>query len=371
MGAKWLRKWAGGRVRAVAGREVYVIERLGRTLTLDVRDEQGALAELALFNRDPLHYQTLRAQALAAAGDVAVTLAAVPEFLAWAATQGYSTRYVRYRLQPCLAEWGDALQRRDLRKVKLSELRAVLKGKPAEGNRIVALKAFTAWLRQEGRLARSEDPTLELKVPQGRPEMVVRLKGYGAADLERAYGACELQMVRDVMVLRLKTGMHHTEIERIAAGRAAPVRVDDPCGIVGTVAFPHKTSRAHVVSLDSQGWAAMQRLIARGRAPADMTVRRELARAARRLGGGAVALHPGEFRHSFVTLARKFGRLVKPTAGGVSLEEVARVTGHTRVRTTSEHYDGTQVPAMVVLPLTLHHPSDPIQLDKRNALVSM
>jgi hypothetical protein len=40
---------------------------------------------------------------------------------------------------------------------------------------------------------------------------------------------------------------------------------------------------------------------------------------------------------------------------------VAAVLGHTNVRTTRLHYDGTKVPPMVRVPITLVHPEDPVE----------
>src|SRR5712692_4818114 len=64
---EWAGKWFGGRVRVRRnGRRVWVIERMVNghpyTKSLDVSNEQDALAELALFDRDPAGYQTKTAE---------------------------------------------------------------------------------------------------------------------------------------------------------------------------------------------------------------------------------------------------------------------------------------------------------------------
>jgi integrase len=69
----------------------------------------------------------------------------------------------------------------------------------------------------------------------------------------------------------------------------------------------------------------------------------------------------GELRHSFTTWGRTLGVLVRPMGRGVSVEEVAAVLGHTNTRTTRLHYDGTEIPPMVVVPIKLFHSDDPVE----------
>lgn len=81
----------------------------------------------------------------------------------------------------------------------------------------------------------AEDPTVSLKVPVTRPEKAVREKGYSIETAERLYRALsgwefknfnredtrrttDVQCVRDVLCIHAKTGMHGTEIERLARG---------------------------------------------------------------------------------------------------------------------------------------------------------
>src|SRR3954466_12338161 len=97
-GAQWIPDWSGGRVRLAGGREVFVIERsfAGRryAVTLDVRTEPDALAELALFERDPTSYRTKRQAATAdGSGPVRVDEATVAGFLAQLAQRGRTERY--------------------------------------------------------------------------------------------------------------------------------------------------------------------------------------------------------------------------------------------------------------------------------------
>jgi integrase len=169
-----------------------------------------------------------------------------------------------------------------------------------------------------------------------------------------------------VLCLRAKTGMHNSEIERLASGRGELRVINDPSGIAGTARFLHKNGRVHIISLDAQALAAGQRLQARGSAPSRNTVRESIGYASARIG--QQPLNPGELRHSFATWAKNEGTVVKATQGGVPLDVVAAVLGHQSTRTTSKFYDGTEVPPMITVPLKLHHPQDPAVIHPPSAL---
>ncbi|WP_223744989.1 site-specific integrase [Corallococcus sp. AS-1-12] len=381
MGAKWVGKWDGGRVREVDGRRVWVIERriagVRRVLTLSVASEREALAELALFERDPLAYKT-RKQAALSAAEAAVRAASEAvvltpdvqrDFLTHARKEGLTEEYVEHILGNYLAHWGAALAGRDLREVTLAELRKLLKGwKTAEHHRIVALKAFTKWLRQDGKLHRSNDPTLDLMVPQAKPEKSVRAKGYTMKEVEAVYGEIPSQLLRDTICMRAKAAMHDSEIARVARGEALLKEVDDPCGIKGTVTFFHKRGDHHVISLDAQTFAAAIRLQARKkpltRAPALVMLKRAANRLREKCESDEEkekirVIEPGELRHSFSNWASEYGVLVRPTKQGLPVEEVAAVMGHRSTKTTRTFYKSVQVPPMIALPLKLVHHEDP------------
>lgn len=59
---------------------------------------------------------------------------------------------------------------------------------------------------------------------------------------------------------------------------------------------------------------------------------------------------------------KNHGHEVKATKGGVPLAAVAAVLSHQSIRTTSMHYDGTEIPSMVALPFEPHYPDDPITI---------
>jgi integrase len=365
-GAKWVGKWGGGRIREADGRRVYVIERMAGgqryAIKLDADSEAAALAELALFMRNPASYRTREQVKSVDPGAARLDGPTLEQFLKHAREQGLTPAYVKDILGHYLTDWGAALKGRDLRTVQLRELRAMLAHwKTAKRHRIVALKSFTTWLREEDRLPRNEDPTLDLKVPQPKAEQSIRAKGYAMPAVERVYAELPSQVLRDTLCLRAKAGMHDTEIARIAKGEAVLREVRDPSGIFGTITFRHlKAGKVHVVSVDAQTFAAAQRLRERGAPLSRNAAKIMLDRAARRLG--TAPIHPGELRHSFATWARGTGKIVRPTDGGVPLAEVAAVMGHMNVRTTKVFYDGNEVPPMIELPLRLVHPEDAVAL---------
>lgn len=371
MGAKWVGKWQGGRVREARGRQVWVIERRGQVVTLDVSSEREALAEMALWERDPAGYRN-REQSARDAAAVRLDGPTLADFLAHLARRGLTEEYRTY-VRTYLQEWGEALARRDLRTVQLRELRQLLsRWKTARHHRIVALKSFTAWLREEDYLRRSEDPTIDLRVPPATPEKSVRAKGYPMPLVERFYSELESQASRDMICLRAKTGMHDTEIGRIASGDGVLRKVEDPSGIYGTVTFRHKNGRIHVVSMDAQTFGAAERLQARGSAVTRNALKVMLDRAGERIRKAdglkeAPRLMPGELRHSFATWASAHGVVVRPTEGGVSLDVVASVMGHLSPRTTKVFYEGNQIPPMIALPLRLAHPKDPFSGTARSS----
>lgn len=372
--SRWTGRWAGGRTTVDRhGRTSWHLERqVGKVrhrIRLDVESEKGALAELALFERDPDAYLN---PPEAVAGDaVLVDERAVASLMRSLAKEGRTKKY-RHNVRHYLEKWGEALAGRDFRRVTLAELKAHLaKWGTAERHRIIALKTLAAHLREQtGALLTADDPTLALRVPQARPEKASRQKGWTVEALELVYANVAPQDVRDVLCLRAKSGLHETEVSRIAEGRAV-LRAIPEGEIAGTVRLDHKSGRIHVQSLDAQAFDAAVRIAALG-APIDnkrqqREIGKALALANKDRDEPLPRCAPGELRHSFVTWARSLGREVRPTAAGVPLALVAEAIGHTSTRTTSRFYDGTDVPPMIALPLKLTHPADPRPAERRGS----
>ncbi len=234
------------------------------TKSLAVSNEQDALAELALFDRDPAAYQTKTAEKSRPPSQV-ITIEGpgVGRFLEFLRTEERTERY-RRNVQHYLATWGKFYAGRDIRSVPLQEiLRELGRHKRARKNRITALESFTAYLReQEATLTSKEDPTIDLKVPPARPQKAIREKGYPIEQVEKLYSAItgwqsnkygwkgtsrkvDVQCVRDVLALHAKCGMHATEIERLARGLGEVKAVEGQGEIAGTIKFVHKSGRVH------------------------------------------------------------------------------------------------------------------------------
>ncbi len=237
---RWTGRWDGGRTYVnKQGDTVWVLEKQVHrrlyTTRLSAGNEKDALAELALFRRDPAAY-VARAQEAKAAEEttpgnapVLLDLPTVERFLGYLKSQGRTERH-RKNVLHYLAHWAEVLYGKDLRQLRLQDLKQALNGWfdaeagdiPAKRHRIAAIKAFCSWLREEEAvLTTAEDATLALKVPPARPEKALRDKGYSMRDVERIYAAIsgwesarygwkgtgrvtEVQCVRDVLMLHAK-----------------------------------------------------------------------------------------------------------------------------------------------------------------------
>ncbi len=357
-------KWKGGRIALSArGDPVYHLERMVRgrrySIVLDVASEREAEAELALFVRDPGAYET-RGSAIAKAaaeqaqeaGDRLVIDAAwVAKFLKHLQAKGRDRNYV-HDTRRYLGDWAARLGDKDLRRLQLLDLKAALGKMPsAQPHRIAALKSFCSFLRDEGALRSAEDATIDLKIPQSTPEKNVRPKGYAMDHVAKVYAAIDNALIRDVVLVRAKTGLHGSELRRLAGGEGRLKKFDGGGAIAGILTVTHKNQSKHHQSLDAESFGALARILSAGRLPLPKQINAALDKAAQKAEVEPIRL--GELRHSFVTWAKTFGSVVKPAEGGVRLEEIAEAIGHKDARTTKRFYDGTEVPPLIVVPLKL------------------
>lgn len=390
----WLKgpkgRWAGGRVSEKAGgTRTYWIERMvrgtRRVIGLMGLTEAEAGQELLLYRADPVNYQppAVRAALAKADADAEATAAAAGQVILTAEKieacieamkAGYGSRkavsdHHAFVTHSCLSDWATsvALHGKDLAKVELSELHAGLdEWEGSHKHRIVALRSFTAWLRWRGDLKRGEDPTLDLAVPQARrPTPAERAeKVYTVEQLEKTYRHISNQAVRDIFRVRVHSGLHETEIARIAAGECVIRKVVRMGKIAATIDVTHKSGNVHRQSVDAATLAAIERLAAlNGRWPTEKTLARHRKKAA------ALSKQPelfiGNIRHTRTTLATEIGDIVyAKKKAGVPLELVARSHGHDP-GTAAAHYLGTEIPPLVVIPVKLNHPGDPPQPSKR------
>jgi integrase len=342
---------------------VWVLERMVNgqrySQTLTVSSERDAMAELALFNRDPDAYC-----ADAQRDVVTVDARRVESFLRHLGGRGLAHTYIK-DTRNYLSTWQRWLRGRDLRAVTTRELLRLLADVRNRRGPIVALKSFSKWLRTErAELEYATDPSLGLRVPKAVPEKSVRPKGYAMETVERIYSninawtngtrTSDPQPIRDAVCLLAKTGMHLSEVDRLARGQGTIETTPGP--IAAIVRVWHKNGRVHAQSVDAQTLAAALRLRSRGSAPTKSHLGKCLDLAARAIG--LTAFNPGELRHSFATWATQTGTEVRVTNGGVSLATVAAVMGHD-VKTNRDFYNAA-TPALIQLPLRLHHPDDPV-----------
>ncbi|HYO68860.1 MAG TPA: hypothetical protein VEU33_22535 [Archangium sp.] len=135
---RWTGRWDGGRTYVnKQGDTVWILEKQvhGRLYTtrLAVGNEKDALAELALFRRDPAAC-VARAQEAKAAEEttpgnapVLLDLPTVERFLGYLKSQGRTERH-RKNVLHSLAQWAEVLYGKDLRQLRLQEFKQALNG---------------------------------------------------------------------------------------------------------------------------------------------------------------------------------------------------------------------------------------------------
>jgi integrase len=401
--------WVGGRKRTVGGVTTYYVRKWLGSVRKEFSlgsDEGAALAELALFNRDPAGYRTPRERATtvhhaqAARGVVRLDATTLEAFFErcerLVEQQKMSRSHLDGTLKPYLKQWAIALEGADLHAITLDTVQDRLAAKAwatAQHKRIVAFKSFTKWARTEKKapkLRGAEDPTRDLITPKITRKRDSQ-KDYEIPFVERLYRTVDDLTARDVVRLRTCAhGMHETEIKRLARGDAELRRVSDPSGIEGVLKFWHeKKDDWHVVPVDAATFAAAERLQARGKT---VHLRSHMYAARIKLHGceGVVKewkrkgkrkgvrngvgfdrrvlpcpkcpkFKPSHLRHSFATWALRQGKKVFPlNQEGVDLESISIAMGHLNKKTTKGHYIGDHVPPMITVPaLRLEHPDDP------------
>lgn len=371
------RSWSGGRIRTGRnGEDVFVIERMkdGKryTKTLEASSEKAAELELTRFMDNPAGYRSPSERRTSAT----VNRPCLSEDLRGRlkermVSDGLDETHIR-SVTSYLRQWSEKLGDRDLRTVTLADYRAALASwTKAKKYRTISLKTFTSFLRSEGLLARHEDASLEVEVPTSVAGKAVEDRAYEIKHVETVYRHVNSQVVRDVLLVSAKTGLHQKEIGRMAAGFGRLWPTPDQGEIAGVLEVKHKRkygkNRAvHVQSVDAQTYAAIERLIARTKVPSAHTVHGVIATAAK--NAGVTAINPGQLRHCFITWNLRGGHKVVPKEGGVSLEDVRVAVNHSSTNITREHYAGTYVPPMLVPPVSLVHPEDPVSMTgKRKA----
>lgn len=353
--AKWLGTWKGGRwYNDRQGKPVYVIERRGRTVRLNTHDEDLAVGELARFLEDPASFRPPVTEQRGAVG----------------LTADLITNYLRYQRQErkvgeqhsdatklYLVQWANALRGADLATITTKELRRhLLAWTTARKPRVIAIKGICTWLVGEDQLP-ADNAAARLDIPTSTSTRRPR-RARSAQTIESVHARLS-GATADVVLVLAKTGMHGEELARLVQRPGAVELVDHPA-IKAVLTYPHKrkVNGKHVLhkqSIDQVTLDAVQRLVARGSVP---RLRGSVDRALRR-ASLALAIDPpvthGELRHSFTTLARRAGVVVRPEQGGASLEEIRAVIGHVPgSQMTSDRYEQGDVPPMLTVPVLCH-----------------
>lgn len=350
-------RWAGGRRRTGPRGTTWTIERTvnGRrySVTLDVRSEKEALSQLYLFEADPDSFEVAKARAQ----PVTLTAEVAAGVLR---TTSRATEASRRAFRETLAWWARQLGKTDLRKLKPIEIeRMAARGGIAPGSReptetvgpsrqqhrISALSMTYTYLQREGVL--DVNPARAAKPPKPKRRPIAE-RAYTVTEIEDAYAALETQRYRDILRIRVTTGLHYSEIERVVSGEGKVRVVDDP-NIAAVVEVMHKSGVAHQVSLDRATYEAMMRLIVMGKLP----TRGNAWRAFQRVG-----IELARLRHTMVSVGTEQGELIYPQGKGVPLSVVAQVAGH-RTGITKDAYLGAIVPPLLKMPFELTHPGDP------------
>lgn len=330
------RRWLGGYVHQGAdGAPTFIIERRVAKHRFHVstkcHTERAALRQLERFEADPFGYQ--------AGGDdgtepLHMTTQLVADFAAFqlkTCTAKYVGDTGRY-----LADWQEDLAGRDLRRLTMRDsLRPALDKRPScYAHRIAAIKAFFAWLRKErGLLTSAQDATLDLTVPQARPEKWKRRKAVPWQHVEAALASLT-GADRDCLLLLTATGWHTTELARFCRGGEV---VEAKAGqVLATLLVRHKggemtrTPLTHQQHLD-----AAKRLRAGGVLPRKLNQKVKAACDAAKVTRFTL----GVMRHSVATWAAE---------AGATIEGIAAFLGHKDPRTTRRIYVDLAVPTNVI-----------------------
>ena len=341
------RKWKGGHVHhEVDGLEVFIIERQvnGRRFHVSTRcnDEGAALHQLARFEANPLAYDPA---GTAPERGLVMDVELISEFYAWqtapkkAGGKANSRHYAKESVRK-LRDWMEALGTRDLRRLRLVDLKACLARWPtSRQHRIIAIKVFYGWLRTEkSLLTHAQDATLDLLVPQADPEKHRRRKVVPWAVVQAVYVHLAPR-VRDVLQLFAATGWHISEVERFV--RLKNCSIEDPgevtyardgSRVLAVLVTWHKSKHWTRTSLTHQGHLdAARRLKAEGKMPRKLND--AIAAAATLAGVEPFTL--GVMRHSVATWSIGLG---------ASSAEAAVHLDHADKRTTEKFYLDIMVP---------------------------
>jgi hypothetical protein len=367
------RRWEGGYIRQdKRGRDVYVIRRKvrGRAFKVSTRchTARSALEHLARFEADPQHYDP---RGRAPSDPIGLDKPLAESFLGWSRETKKNTRKWVGEQKAALKWWQGFLRGRDLRSLPLAGvIIPALDGSldapkktPGRAHKIATLKALYAWLRRERHLLSStEDPTVDLSVPQSRPaqrrmqkERTPEQVQLVVAELDPLRRRARLAEAREVELdqvrhmtdyrphLRLaaSTGWHVTELARFAsAGRILdPAEMQAQDGTAAVLETMHKNGEVFRTRVGQVGAAAARAL----REAGGFSIERYAEAVKEAAEAAGVKGFRGALRHSALTWATDHA--------GVA--EAASVARHKNQRTTKRFYAERGAPPNVLARLEL------------------
>ena len=349
------RKWLGGYVRVGKKGPTFIIERyqdgVRYHISTKCRTERAALDALALFESDPANYRPARKTAAAPRKAVTLTADLITEYTDWMVQRPYypTTEIHAQKHFTLLKAWMVFYRGRDIRSVPLSEVAAHLSGKRNVMMKVQALRSFAAWLRTtKYLLTRAEDITLDLKSPPRRATKDWRQVAVEPERIRAILPHLPAES-RDVMVLRLGTGWHGTEVERFARtgriyrtpGKTILLMTSEGAERVPLLAVlrvKHKIGGdTNTPIIHAEHLAAAERIQHRGRVPNQLTLNRHTTKACE-LAGVERFLN-WHLRHSVVSNAIE---------EGADLEHASVFVGHLNVDTTRKHYAQLALPKKAV-----------------------
>jgi integrase len=146
--------WSGGRVWiAKDGTKTFYVRVGGRYVSTREHTEDGALAWM------------IREKVGGVAAAPPLNDQWIAEYIVHCRERGMDPQSVKTRERQ-LREWRERI---GVRRTSLPVLAEIAKSMPGARNKVAALKAYFTWLRQEGRVRRQDDPTLDLAKPRGKP----------------------------------------------------------------------------------------------------------------------------------------------------------------------------------------------------------
>lgn len=338
-------RWEGGYIHVQKdGKRLFIIEkeRGGDRFHISTRchTPSAAYEHWKRFQADPWGYQLEMKEGREPDDGLFLTKQIVLEYRKWMLHRDQpASRKHANEMAHRLSEWVIALDGKDLRKLQLGDLKGALnRWEGGRQHRIIAIKGFFTWLRTEkyddkGRavLARRDDPTLDLEVPQAIPEKHVRRK---AVEFERVRAALPYlkPAYQDLLMFASATGWHMTEIGRFVRRDDCEIEYRKRETTIAVLVTWHKTRKwvrkpitnKHVLSV-------AERLKARGTLPRHAN---DALKAACRKAKVAEFTF-GVMRHSVGTWG---------VENGATEEQIQKLFDHADGKTTRKFYLDVAVP---------------------------